>query len=212
MGPVVRMAAAAAAIALVAGCGSPEADPGTARPTDSGISPEDGSSAVIHRLAQGKLALEDFDVCEAVRDAGAEDDIAEILAVESVSMEGSYAESEDSLRLSCAMTASDDAGGDTEFSVDVMQMSEGRADPFPRAPKLFAGCRIVDPRIERGDPNLDRAGLRVWCEPNLFADLDPDFPGDSAISAWPDGSVDGMPSEEYVDLMNRLLVSLSAQA
>jgi len=90
----VLCAAGVLLCAVLTSCGDSPPPP----PQDS------GSPKVIKELAKQQRSLEDFDVCEAIRDAGAVDDLVDILGGGSVSLETSFADSEDAMTQACAIT------------------------------------------------------------------------------------------------------------
>lgn len=165
-----------------------------------------GSPEVIRELANQERSVGDFDVCEAIRDAGAEDDLEKILDAQSVTLEGAFSDSEDALTQSCSITT-DSPGGDTELSVLFMQGTE-----FRRAgthdPLVFAGCRVAQEA-----PPADKAwaaAVRATCGPALTVDVKADLRKDAGIRPWTEGP-NSKPADEYVDLLHDVLVAVSSR-
>jgi hypothetical protein len=169
----------------------------------SSSGPASGSPDFIGALATMDRSVEDIDVCDAIRDAGAEDDLADILGADSVGLEGRYSEAEDGLAQVCEVTAND--RDDSNLAVAFMQGTE-----FKRAaagdPVVFAGCRVMQ-KPPPGD-HVRSTAVRATCGRALTVDISPD--ARSTIPPWTSESV-SKPSSEYVDVLHDVLVAVSSQ-
>jgi hypothetical protein len=158
---------------LASGCGADDDVRGA--PDVSGASPE-----VITQLARSERSVEEFDVCEAIRAARGDDDLVRLVGGESVSVVGTFVDSEDAAVADCSVRP--------EGTVDVgLQVSLSQGTEFRGAkkddPVVFAGCRVASPE-SRGRTTW----VRVTCHPDLTVDAVLTSGGDA--KAEPDALVD----------------------
>lgn len=177
----------------------------TACGNDPGAVADPGAPEVISRLARLEASVEDFDVCAAIEDTAAADELTTILDANSVFVEGAYVESEDALSQVCRVTSDDNQGGDTELSVELSQFSgAGHLENAANARAIFADC-VVQP-----DATAKSLEVRVYCAPDLSLTADADILRDEAIRPWP-GTPDDGPAEDYVRLLDQVLLGISRQ-
>ncbi len=160
-----------------------------------------GSQRAIEALASMERSVEEIDVCEAIRDADAEDELGDIMGVDSVNLEGSYSESEDAFTQRCEVIAI----GEPHMAVAFFQGTE-----FVRAdlddPVVFANCRVAQKPPAR--EFVTYAAVRATCGRGITVDIEPN--GEAAIPPWT-GQPDVKPTQEYVDLLRAVLVAISSQ-
>lgn len=85
---------------------------------------EPGSPEGIKVLADMERPVEEVNVCEAIRDAGAEGDLVDILGADSVELESDYAETEDAYTQRCEVIGEGAGRGDAKMSVSFFQGTE----------------------------------------------------------------------------------------
>ena len=167
---------------------------------------EPGSPLVIKQLADSEASVEDIDVCEAIRDAAAEGDVAAILDAPSVVLESDYSESEDAYTRSCSVTETG-VEEDTGLRVAFMHGTEFKGADADD-PVIYPGCRIAQPAPSAEVTSL--GGVRVTCGRALTVDVSIEYPKESSIPAWASGA-DTKPSERYVELLRDVLGAVALQ-
>lgn len=178
---------------------------GAACGDDTGAVEDPGSPEVISQLARLESAVEDFDVCAAIEDTTAADELTTILDANSVALEGAYVESEDALSQVCKVTSDDNQGGDTELSVSLSQFSgAGHLEGAANVQAIFADC-VVQP-----DAAAESLEVRTYCAPDLSLTADADILRDEAVRPW-SGTPDAGPAEGYVRLLDQVLLGISRQ-
>lgn len=164
---------------LVCGCAEDPASP------EESPSPE-----VIRQLARQERSVEELDVCQALRAARGEADLARLVGAESIAVEGGFVDSEDAAVADCSVSP--------KGRVDIgLRVSVSQGGEFSRArtddPVVFPGCRVASPVSEPG-----RTSVRVTCRPDL------------AVEAMFISDGDAVPdSDALVSLLGDVLVRVS---
>lgn len=166
---------------LVSGCGENSPAP------DESPSPQ-----VIRQLARQERSVEEFDVCQALRGARSDDELAGLVGAESISVDGGFVDSEDAAVADCTVSPKD--------TVDIgLRVSLSQGGEFRRArtddPVVFPGCRVASPDSQGGT-----TWVRVTCRPDLTVDAVLTSGGE--VASEPDA---------LVDLLGDVLVRVSQQ-
>lgn len=173
-------------LALLAGCGG-DSEPAT---------PE-GDPAVIHDLGAMTANVEDFDACQAIRSMHAEDEVQAILGAEHLKMTSTFAEAEDKLTQSCAITILGNPDADKGLNID---LDQGARDGRPEnTVTTFADC-LVPTQASVGSQEV-----LAYCG-GLLVSISIEHPP-TAIPPW---TSEG-PAPEYTELLRQVLIGLSLQ-